>query len=88
MGISQSLIGKWEQADDVQVSTLVRLEEALELDPGYLFRSAGLVADKFSLRFVIESDPGLDPASVEVLLDSYAAARKRTAHRRNEKESE
>lgn len=71
LGVSQSMVARWEGSSEPLLSVVVRIERVLGLERGELLRAAGYVSDVVSVGRAVEEDPRLDDRARRVLLASY-----------------
>jgi predicted transcriptional regulator len=71
LGVSQSMIARWESSSEPLLSVVARIERVLALPKGELLRAAGYVSDIVSVGRAVEEDPRLDDRARRVLLASY-----------------
>lgn len=66
---SQEQVSNWELRREPRLSTVARLEEAIDSGRrrGWLLRQAGYVEDASTLEEMIDSDPRLDPRARGIL---------------------
>lgn len=76
-GGKQNTISDWEHdKNEVGVTELAAIEDALDVRRGTVLRLAGFVVDT-SIEELIESDPTLPPRSKPAILQAYRDAKRR-----------
>lgn len=61
------------QVKELAVDRLVKIEQALNVRPGHLFRCLGVISDDVSVRDALSSDPSLNPRWRSDILHIYDA---------------
>lgn len=75
LGESQSWVSRRESGEvEPTPSELARIEAALKVAAGTVYRLAGLVDDEVSTRAAIAIDPSLSPEARLILLGAYDAS--------------
>lgn len=82
LGHRQGTISRWERgAETPDVESLTRIEAALGLRRGELLLAAGLVEPEGVEREIL-ADPGLDPLSKSLLVETYRGFLREAERRR------
>ena len=71
LGVSQSMVARWESTSEPMLSVINRVETVLGMPRGDLLRAAGYVSDVVSVGRAVEDDPLLDERARRTLLSAY-----------------